>query len=254
MKSPRHTRLASDEAAAEEGRAKSAGKKGKKGREPPHNDHGAVAVPSWRDPDALAPGEPTGPLPPDEDDGTSKERRLTKVKRGLAKQGRKGKRGQSEAEAADALLQETADVELTGADRMPRPPPSASSVRPAWTKSLINYLLMAGFVVSVILVAIPIVERLLSLHEHQVMRIHWPPPPPPYENIFGDHTDPDWVKRIIAGTSPPSPPSAKLSRENCHAHMRDKSHLFRRMWSSSAWSSMAGEDPMCWEVKREVRL
>ena len=42
-----------------------------------------------------------------------------------------------------------------------------------------------------------------------------------------------------------------MSSRSCRAMLRDKRHLFRRMWAAEMWSKM-GSGPDCWAVRRDA--
>ena len=81
----------------------------------------------------------------------------------------------------------------------------------------------------------------------------------PYSITWSDWSPPPFPPGLAPLPSPPAPPpdlpsparpEAAMSSETCHAMLRDKTHLFRRMWAGEAWSKM-GTGPNCWDVKRD---
>lgn len=49
-------------------------------------------------------------------------------------------------------------------------------------------------------------------------------------------------------------PTGHLTSTLCRSMMRDKTHLFRRMWAAAGWTKMTNSQhrPDCWNVKRET--
>ncbi|KAL1524411.1 hypothetical protein AB1Y20_019306 [Prymnesium parvum] len=52
--------------------------------------------------------------------------------------------------------------------------------------------------------------------------------------------------------SPPVPraPISAMNGDDCRSMLRDKTHMFRRMWAAEAWSHISS-GPSCWDIQRD---
>ena len=48
----------------------------------------------------------------------------------------------------------------------------------------------------------------------------------------------------------PPPRRTQLTAARCSAMLRDRKHIFRRMWAADAWTKMRSGHPACWSVGR----
>ena len=56
------------------------------------------------------------------------------------------------------------------------------------------------------------------------------------------------TETIAEPTPPPRP--TQLTAARCSAMLRDRKHIFRRMWAAEAWTKMRSGHPACWSVGR----
>jgi len=83
----------------------------------------------------------------------------------------------------------------------------------------------------------------------EVHLLDWVPPPfPPGEAPL---PSPPALPPPPFPPPSPSPPETHMNGGKCRAMLRDKTHLFRRMWAAEAWAKM-DSGPACWAIKRDA--